>query len=650
MSIVRMKRLRLIALEEQRDELLAQLQHLGCVEISEPGDKLADPDWMALLGRGSSSLGQVKAETSAVEAALSALKKYAPAKTGLFRVREQISEAELFSAQREQEAMAHVQAINDAVSELARLESQESRLMALRDSLRPWQTLDLPLEQERTQYTEILLGTLPAAESVEEIRGVLAEQAPLCEMLEVSRDEDLHYVFFLCHQDQWPQAQEVLKPYTFSTVRFKELTGTAQENLQAVEAQLDQIYQDQQGQEAEIRRHADAREGLEILTDRLNQDAQREAARERALTDGTIFFLEGWVAVPKLDKVRKVLHEYDLAYYLRDPVEGDDVPTLLDNPKWMKPINMVTEMYSPPAYDGIDPNPLIFGWYIFFFGFMFADVAYGLIIWLVCEFVIRKVKPKGTMFYLGRYLGLSTAFCGIFTGGFFGNAISVVAENFFGIAENQLPGWLQAFNSGLVVNPINDPLSVLVLSLGLGFVHLVMGQCIHIYMEARDGHLLSGLLDVVPWWIFFAGIGVFVLANTPAVLFASLVILVLTQGHNEKGIFAKLFGGVSSLYDVTSWLSDILSYARLMALMLATSVIAMVFNTLAALPQMLLAFVVIFLIGHTFNIGVNLIGTYVHAARLQYLEYYGKFYKDGGRFFKPLQYKTKFVDLNEEEN
>lgn len=650
MSIVRMKRLRLIALEEQRDELLARLQHLGCVEISEPADKLADPDWMALLGRGSSNLGEVKAETSSVEAALHALKQYAPAKTGLLRVREQISEADLFSQEREKVALQHAEEINHAVEEIARLQAQESRLSALRDSLRPWQTLDLPLEMEHTACTEILLGTLPGAESVEDIRGVLAEQAPLCEMLEVSQDQDLHYVFFLCHRSQWPETQNVLKPYSFSIVRFQDLTGTAKENLQAVEAELDQVYQEQKAQEEEIRRHADARQALEIITDRLNQDAQREAARERALTDGTIFFLEGWVAVPKLDKVRKVLHDYDLAYSLRDPVEGDDVPTLLENPKWMKPINMVTEMYSPPAYDGIDPNPLIFGWYIFFFGFMFADVAYGLIIWLVCEFVIRKVKPKAPMFYLGRYLGISTAFCGIFTGGFFGNAISVVAENFFGIAENQLPGWLQAFNNGLVVNPINDPLSVLVLSLGLGFVHLVMGQCIHIYMEARDGHVMSGLLDVVPWWIFFAGIGVFMLAGTPAVLIASLVILVLTQGHNEKGIFAKLFGGVSSLYDVTSWLSDILSYARLMALMLATSVIAMVFNTLAALPQMLLAFVVIFLIGHTFNIGVNLIGTYVHAARLQYLEYYGKFYKDGGRFFKPLQYKTKFVDLNEEEN
>lgn len=169
-------------------------------------------------------------------------------------------------------------------------------------------------------------------------------------------------------------------------------------------------------------------------------------------------------------------------------------------------------------------------------------------------------------------------------------------------------------------------------------------------MGFRDGQALDGLLDVVPWWIFFAGIGVLVLNGSPWVILLGVAALVCTQGRHKKGLFGKIFGGVASLYDVTSWLSDVLSYARLMALMLATSVIAMVFNTLAAMPKMILVFVVVFLIGHTFNIGVNLIGTYVHAARLQYLEFFGKFYKDGGVPFKPLKYNTKFVDVNEEEN
>ena len=154
----------------------------------------------------------------------------------------------------------------------------------------------------------------------------------------------------------------------------------------------------------------------------------------------------------------------------------------------------------------------------------------------------------------------------------------------------------------------------------------------------------------MPWWILFAGIAVLVLNGSALVVLLGVIALVCTQGRHKKGIFGKLFGGVASLYDVTSWLSDVLSYARLMALMLAGSVIGMVFNTLAAMPKSIIVFVIVFLIGHTFNIGVNLVGTYVHDARLQYLEFFGKFYKEGGIPFKPLKYNTKFVDVIEEEN
>jgi V/A-type H+-transporting ATPase subunit I len=160
---------------------------------------------------------------------------------------------------------------------------------------------------------------------------------------------------------------------------------------------------------------------------------------------------------------------------------------------------------------------------------------------------------------------------------------------------------------------------------------------------------MEGILKVVPWWILFAGIGIFAMQGATWGLWTGVAALVLTQGRHKKGIFGKLFGGIASLYDITAWLSDVLSYCRLMALMLATSVIASVMNILGALPGSIIAFAVIFIIGHVFNIGVNIIGTYVHAARLQYLEFFGKFYIEGGIPFRPMKYRTKYVDITEEE-
>lgn len=641
--------MRVIVLADQRDALLSGLMRLGCTEVAEPVDELTDEEWTALLRRDTSALSQVKAESMEVANALAALRKYAPVKGSLFRARDTISEAEFFAPERMEDALKNARAINSCVAAIAQTETTANRLEAEKAALLPWVTAELPLETTSTEHVELQLGTLPISSPADTVRGELARSAELAELVSIGEDKRQQYVLLLCHKSQWSEAQEALKPYTFNAVHFKGLTGTPAENIAAVEARMAENAEERRRQEEAIVALASCRSELEVITDRLNQDASREKARERSLTDGTMSYLEGWAAAPKLDKVTALLDSCGAAYSFADPQEGDDVPTLLSNPRWIWPINMVSEMYAAPAYDSIDPNPLIFGWYIFFFGFMFADVAYGLIIFLISELFIRKTRPKGYLFYLGRYLGLSAAFCGFFTGGFFGDAITTVSETFLNIPSEQLPGWLQTFCNGIVVNPVEDPLKVLIIALCIGFVQLVVGQCIHIYMEARDGRLLNGLLDVVPWWIFLAGIPVLLLANSSVVILLGVISLVCTQGRHNKGIFGKVFGGITSLYDVTSWLSDVLSYSRLMALMLSSAVIAMVFNTLAAMPKILPLFIVIFALGHSFNIGVNLIGTYVHAARLQYLEFYGKFYQTGGRFFKPLKYNTKFVDINEEE-
>ncbi len=652
MSIVKMKRLRLIALGEQRDELLARLLHVGCVEVTEPEGELNNPEWMALVHRDSSAMGDVKSQVNAVTSALDALKKYAPVKSGLFIKRRDMTEAEFFDRQAAEDALRNAGEINEHVRNIAQLYSKENRLTSQRASLAPWVSLDLPLETQSTEHTHISFGVCPAAVELAQLKAELGEAAPTAELFLASSDKEQHYLLLVCHKSEEEAAFQALKPHSFSTVHFKEFTGTASENLKEIEQELETIVQEREAAVAGIAAHKDCRDALRVAQDRFNQELSKEQVRERMLTNGTVFFLEGWVTAPEQKELEQELSRFACAYEFADPEEGDAVPTKLKNPKWMECINMVTEMYSLPAYDGIDPNPLIFFTYVFFFGFMFADVAYGIIIFAVCQIIISLYKPKGYIFYLGRYLGISTAICGIFVGGFFGNALEVIYDTF--LPNAVMPGWMQSFCNGIIVNPVTDPMTVLIIAIVIGAFHLVYGQLVHIYMGFRDGEGVDALLDVVPWWLFFGGIAALALGAGPAVILISVVVLVLTQGRHKDGIFGKLFGGIASLYDVTSWLSDILSYARLMALMLATSVIAQVFNTLGALGGRsvvgVIMFVVVFLIGHTFNIGVNLIGTYVHAARLHYLEFFGKFYKEGGIPFRPLKYNTKYVDIiNKEE-
>ena len=643
MAIVKMKRIRLIGLERERKDLLRLLQHLGCVELTETQERLNEPEWAAVLHRDGNLAGELKMKLSKTNAALSALKKYAPAKFSLFQVRPVLTEEEFLNDDALAEAMGYTDEIQDALSRIAQLQSRENHLAQVKAGLVPWDSPGLTLEDASTRRVRITKGVIPAAFDLNEVRTKLTEAAPLSDLVSVHDDRDQHYVLLVCHREETDAADAALKPFSFSAVQFRDMTGTAAENLERLTREGEEMVRERQAMEEKIASFGDKRPQLRRAVDRLNQELDKELAREYLLTDGTICFMEGWAVGEKQDELIRRLDSFSCAYEFAEPAEGETPPTLLKNPKWMNPINMVTEMYSLPVYEGIDPNPFIFWFFIAFFGFMFADIAYGIILFIVSSIIVKKYNPKNTlgyMFRLGRYLGISTFIFGVLTGGFFGDVLTVFGETFLGGKVIQLPS---------VINPLQNPMQVLIIAIVIGAVQMFFGQCVHIYMEIRDGHPAEGFLDVVPWWILFAGIALMVLGKGPVLLLVGVVALIATQGRHKKGIFGKLFGGVASLYDITSWLGDFLSYSRLMALMLATSVIASVMNILGSLPKNIIAFVVIFLIGHFFNIGINLIGTYVHAARLQYLEFFSKFYKEGGVPFKPLAYRTKFVDVDTSE-
>ena len=647
MAIVKMKRLRLLSLEKEREQLLSRLQRAGCVEVLEPEGKLSDPAWTALLQRETSSLRKVKGQANAVQAALDALKRYAGVKSGLFIRREPIQERAFLGPELCSAILALAEEINQWVRALGKLQTRETSLENRKASLQPWEPLDLALETQATATAVIQLGTCPLAVNPSRLEGELAQVAERAQLQKISQDKHLQYLLLVCHKAELDRAMQCLRAHGYSAARFKGLTGTPAENLRQAERDLRQVQRDREALLQKISAAANRRRDLEICLDRLNQDLQKEQAKERILTNGTVLFLEGWVAQTGLAQLEEELQGVVCAYDLADPQADETPPTLLKNPKWLSCINMVTEMYSLPVYHGgIDPNPLIFGFFVAFFGFMFADLAYGLTLLILSLVITRKFRPKGTlgyMFQLGQYLGASTALFGALTGGFFGDAIYQFTSAFFPEHVISLPAF---------INPLEDPMTIMGIALGVGAVHMLVGQCVHIYMEIRDGRPAEGFLDVVPWWMVFAGIALAYFRGIFWGIAVGFLALLLTQGRHKKGILGKLFGGIASWYDITSWLGDILSYCRLMALMLAPSVISQVFNILATLPGEglpkplgILLFLVIFLVGNLFNMGINIIGTYVHAARLQYLEFFSKFYKEGGLPFAPLKYQTKYVDV-----
>ena len=640
MAIVKMKKLRVIALASDRDTLLRQLLRLGCVEISQPDSLLADPQWSALLRRDTGGLTEVRTEMADVNTALEAVKRYGGLKDGLFLQRHPISEKEFLGSGTVDNARAAAGKINGLLRTLTRLQNEEGRMSAQRAGLAPWSGLDVPLERQGTEHVLFRLGVVPGGADVGMIRNELAAADAAAELLEVSADKQQHYLFLLCHRADEEKAMEVLRPRGFSAVTFPEVSGTAAENLRRLDRELEANRKHQADTEAAITGCAGSRDALRLYADRLTAEAAQEENAGRLMTDGTIVFFEGWCPAERLDKVEKLLEEKGCAWEAADPTEEEipDVPVQLKNNWLTRPLNMVTEMYSLPRYDNVDPNPLMAPFFILFYGIMMADMGYGLLMFLAGLLITRKYRPKGTMghmFSLMTLCGVSTFIMGALTGGFFGDFLTQIVKLTTG-GDFALPA---------LFTPLNDTLMILVGAMALGLVQIVTGMAISFIRKIRAGRYLDALFEEATWWVVFAGIGCMALGVTNLVLYAGIALIFAGPLITGKG-FGKIMGIFGSLYNhVTGYFGDILSYARLMALMLAGSVIAQVFNTLGAIPGNVVIFVIISMAGNALNFALNLLGCYVHDLRLQCLEYFGKFYEDGGKPFRPLAINTKYVDI-----
>ena len=380
MAIVKMKRLRVVAMASCREELLRQLQRLGCVEIREP--ETAGEDWAGLLERENSRLAETRAALADVNTALSAVKKYADVREGMFPQRQAVTQTEFFSGEAASRARDASARVAELVQTAAQLQAEEGRLLAKQAALQPWKGLDLPLEQTGTAHTVFLPGVCPAAADLGALRQALAETAS--ELLEISGDKQQRYCLLICHRADEEAALDALRTRGFSVTAFQGLTGTPAENLRRLEEALAENRRRQEETAAALGKSGADWDTLRLYADRLRSDTALEEGNENLLTDGTILFFEGWAPADRLTAVGAVLDRLDCAWEAQDPKEDEypEVPVRLRNNWFSRPLNMVTDMYALPVYGSLDPNPLMAPFFILFYGIMMADMGYGLLMML----------------------------------------------------------------------------------------------------------------------------------------------------------------------------------------------------------------------------------------------------------------------------
>ncbi len=654
MSIARMKKLSAVGLISQREILMNKLMALGLVEIRDSGEKLNEEEWCELVRQDSDeeAISVYESRLSRVNQALNVLDKHGNEKTPLLRTRRLISHVDFQRTVKEEwETERIIEKLNLLFDRHNQLSNLINKAETLKLSLTPWAEYSLPLEENGTKKVDLILGLVPSGVDVHSFKEEMEDKVPLSLVQMVHRDEDQGYFYIICEKTQRELADDVFRNFGFSKVSFGDLKGTAKDNILEAEKNIENYIREKEKVEQDIGSLEKDRHKLETYHDRSVIEKDRAAIRGKLLITEKSFAFEGWLPAAAEDQVERLLAEMDCYYKISEPEKDEKTPVLLLNGRFSMPFEAITKLYALPESGSVDATPFFSLSYAIFFGMMLGDGAYGIIMALMTGFILKKYKLEGMKYQMIKlffYCGIATAFWGAMFGGWFGDIVEVVGRTFFN-ADISIPAiWF---------NPLDDPMKLLIFCFILGGIHLFIGMGLSAWLSIKDGRPWDAIFDVGLWYLLLIGATLLLTGFVPQLAKWMSIIgalgIVLTAGRNKKGI-GKIVGGFGSLYGITGYLSDVLSYSRLLALGLASSVIASVVNTMGSFGgsgiKGLLLMLFAFVIGHTYNFAINGLGSFVHSCRLQYVEFFGKFYVSGGEAFKPFGENTKYIAIQREES
>ena len=671
MAVMPMQRIGIYALKSRRKPILELIQRRGVVEIH--AEKAED----AVFRQTDTAPAKARFEnnTSTLQAALEALDKLEPEKKSLLAPLEGRTPIPL--SRYEETAGAAVKTlraasrVNALWKKCADDRAEILRLEAQIRMLEPWSRLDVSMRTTGTASTAAFIGSFPAEYTEEALKAEIARGAPEIDGVAVevlSAGTQQTCAFLLCHASNGAKLEAFLRSigFTYPADRSKK---PPQARMQDLNARIEKLRAEIDGAEAEIRTYAALRGAMQYTIDYFSMRIEKYDVLGRLWQSPHVFVITGYIPAESAPALEKELTEKFEAYVeLETPAEDEDVPVKLKNNAFAAPVEGVLESYSMPGRKEIDPSTLMAVFYYFLFGMMLSDAGYGLLMVIGCGIALAKFKnmEESLRKFLKMFLycGISTVFWGAMFGSFFGDAVTVIGKTFFNV-DIAIPA--------LWFTPLNEPMRLLLFSFLIGVIHLFAGLGAQFYQLARQGLWKDAIFDVVFWYMLVGG-GILYLLSMQ--MFADMVSLgftlpaavgtagaiaagigavgiVLTAGRESRSPFKRLLKGLYGLYGVSGYLSDILSYSRLLALGLATGVIASVFNQMGAMlgnsPAGVAVFVFAFLVGHTLNLGINVLGAYVHTNRLQFVEFFGKFFEGGSRKFNPFSAKTKYFKITEEK-
>ncbi len=656
MPVARMSRVAVLAPCDRREELIQRLYELGAVHVIDLPSHL-DEETREIAEPCRSEAREIRLAISRSDFLLELLERFEDRKGGLLgsflQERVHLGYEEFLAVEREVDLEGLYRELEEVDIQLRHVESRMAETRRNLEALRHWRELMVPLGElgdlSRCRASLAVMGAPSLHAWAEEMESA----CPFSAWEEVHREGERLFLAVLVHRECLEAYRDLAQKYGLEEVFFPGMEGTPEEEMARLQELLREEEAEKEALEERIRERLPLKPKLLALNDYLRNQLLKEEVQENFLRTERVVALEGWVEESRREEIARALQELgeELDVSFSEPGEEDVPPTLLLNRRRVKPAESLINLFGLPNHAETDPTPFVAPFFILFFGMCIGDVGYGAILAAAAWWARRKLdlsEAARRFMHLLMYCGLAAILVGIFTRGY------------FGIESDALPGFLK-FPGSLDV--LLNPIPMMLICAALGLIHISLGVAIEMYDNMRHNSVWMGFCEQGTTLIMWLGLAVLALGagvRISVLKTAGLVLLaagaagvVFLSNVSSKSILGKFFGGLYNLYGLFGGtIGDVASYLRLYALGMATVAIGSVINRMATmmlgLPVLgVLIMVVILVGGHLFNLLINLLGAFVHPLRLQYVEFFGKFYEDGGEPFRPFALRTEKVVIED---
>jgi V/A-type H+-transporting ATPase subunit I len=636
MAVVKMKKLILAAHKDEKDEILDAIQDEGCVEIFNIEDSSLDEDDAKYVFKEADTTASTEMEFNNIKFTYDFLGKFTGKKKDIFKKRDILTKKEFEGLDTKIDWNDLYNQCKDIEFRLNEIKSIKAKTISSIEQYDEWLNLDVSSKNlNELKSVSYFIGAV-SMKYENQLYEDLSNEVDDAYIEIISKKHQNINFLLIYHNDDIDNVSDILKRYGFSKstldfdIKPKDRIQSLKENIDKLDGEYEALMQ--KGKELSLRI-----DDVEKAYDYVNSKLEKERAKSNLLRTEKTFILEGWVPEDKGERMEGILVKRfrDIFIEIEEPSDEDMPPVKLKNNALVEPFEIITGLYSLPLPTELDPTPLLMPFFMVFFGMMMADAGYGLMMIAISVVMLKFMDLKENakkMAKLILYCSFPTIVFGLLYGSFFGGIIPMK------------PLW---------VAPLDNTMEVLGVSIIMGLIHIYFGLGIKAYSLIKSGKVLDAVYDVFFWYALLSGLIWLLLGGgKPAEIISIIGALGLlaTQGRESKSIAGKFFGGLYGLYGVTSYLGDALSYSRLLALGLSSGLIGWSFNLIIGMLGKSVGAIIfgaiIFVVGHTFNFLIGGLGAFVHTCRLQYLEFFGKFFEGGGVGFKPLTYSTEFIKLD----